>query len=212
MEAAQRLRPLSGRHRQSPVGGKSNASKCHLKYPVKNDLISKRDADDSAENDIMQKKKVYQNYDSKDAPNKVRNEKSARDKLEKCQNSQIEQKKNKPERDVPSKKFYFGMEGNNNNEIKTVNNYLSTNNVDKTNAEHRITAVEKSKNLMNLYKSVAEGSQEWEDSVDKFAASFHKSQTALPNGNTTSCSSSFVSDPDEDVSKKKKKLQGHHTR
>lgn len=103
----------------------------------------------------------------------------------------------KIERDVPSKKFYFGMEENN-NDIQIVNNYGSTNNVDKTNAEHRITSVEKSKNMMNSYKT--DSGREWEESLEKFAATYHKTPITFPNGNTTSCSSSFVSDPDEDVS------------
>ncbi|KAL0279613.1 UNVERIFIED_CONTAM: hypothetical protein PYX00_001130 [Menopon gallinae] len=96
----------------------------------------------------------------------------------------------------PRKKFYFGMEENN-NDIQIVNNYGSTNNVDKTNAEHRITSVEKSKNLMNSYKT--DSGREWEESLEKFAATYHKTPVTFPNGNTTSCSSSFVSDPDEDV-------------
>ncbi|KAK6624708.1 hypothetical protein RUM44_011567 [Polyplax serrata] len=197
-EAAQRLRPLAGIHRQSPVDTKPINPKGHSKNQVKNDM------EITSENECMSRKKNYQSYNGDEVVGNNRRSENvgSRGKLDKPENLQMEEKKIKPDRDVPSKKFYFGMEdnnnNNNNNDINTVNNYASTNNVDKTNAEHRITAVAKSKNLMNLYKSVADGGHDWEDTVDKFAASFHKSNM-VANGNTTSCSSSFVSDPDEDV-------------
>lgn len=189
------MRPLRDIKRQSPINAnKTNITKGYLK-PKENIFTSTRELErESGENDVKFKKKNY----NKDEM--MRKENSVPDScVEKSHvQSHNENKKEKSERDVPSKKFYFGMEENN-NEIKPVNNYLSTNNVEKTNAEHRITVVEKSKNMMNLYKS-CESSQDWESSIDKFTANFHKTQIVMANGNTTSCSSSFVSDPDEDVS------------
>lgn len=193
--AAQRLRPLSEIQRKNSVNAKQNIVKIHQKPKIEKDSSFNWNQETVTE----YKKKNYHDIGLEENTNKIRHEDVLRVKMEKCYNSVNEQKKDKAERDVPSKKFYFGMEDSN-NEIRPVNKHISTNNVDKTNAEHRMTAVEKSKNLMNLYKSSTDFNQNWEENVDKFAANYHKAQMAMVNGNTTSCSSSFVSDPDEDVS------------
>lgn len=202
LEAAQKIRPKSAmlNQRESPVGGSSSSPKPHPRSRTENDVRLSRLPERSKENVYRSNKPSVKSQDSDERNNRCRSDNSDRVRS-KTQGAQNDVKKvEKIERDVPSKTFYFGMEENN-NEVKNVNNYSSTNNVDKTNAEHRITAVEKSKNLMNMYKSAeVSGSQEWDDTMEKFAANFHRTPVALPNGNTTSCSSSFVSDPDEDVS------------
>lgn len=89
----------------------------------------------------------------------------------------------------PAKTFYFGMEESNKTVVKTVNS-----NVNKTNREHRLTAVEKSKNIMNKRHRAREPDDDL--ALEKFAANFQKNRQQ----HSVSGTSSLGSEPDPDVS------------
>jgi len=105
----------------------------------------------------------------------------------KPQNSQDVAKENSH----PAKTFYFGMEESNKTVVKSINS-----NVNKTNREHRLTAVERSKNIMNKKQKSAEAGDMDDFVLEKFAANFHKNRQKL----SVSGTSSLGSDPDPDVS------------
>lgn len=88
----------------------------------------------------------------------------------------------------PAKTFYFGMEESNKTVVKAVNT-----NVNMTNREHRLTAVERSKNIMNKRQKIRDDEEDL--ALDSFAASFQKNRQQ----HSVSGTSSLGSDPDPDV-------------